>query len=80
MQDTAFGWTVEMQVKAIQAKFVYQEVDVSTKQRVGKSKISGTVRGTIGAGIGIFAKIFYLYWNEKKFLNTRLIQLDKTKP
>lgn len=74
MRDTAFGWTVEMQVKAIQAKFAYKEVDVTTKQRVGKSKISGTVRGTIGAGVGIFSKIFYLYWHEKEFLNSKLIE------
>ncbi len=80
MQDTAFGWTVEMQVKAIQAGFAYKEVNVTTKQRVGKSKISGTVKGTIGAGVGIFSKIFYLYWHEKKFLDSGLIQqAHKTK-
>ena len=61
MQDQRFGWTVEMQVKVIQAGMAYAEVPVITKQRIGKSKISGTVRGTIGAAIGIFGKIFTLF-------------------
>ncbi len=61
MQDKRFGWTVEMQVKVIQAAMAYAEVPVKTKQRIGKSKISGTVRGTIGAAIGIFGKIFTLF-------------------
>lgn len=61
MQDQRFGWTVEMQVKAIQKKLNYVEVPVSTRRRIGVSKISGTVSGTIGAGYGIFSKIFSLY-------------------
>jgi len=68
MQDQRFGWTVEMQVKAIQAGLSYREVPVSTLRRVGVSKISGTVRGTIGAAVGIFGKIFELYLREPKFL------------
>lgn len=67
MQDERFGWTVEMQVKAIQAGLRYTEVPVSTLQRIGVSKISGTVRGTIGAALGIFGKVFQLYWQESKF-------------
>ena len=70
MQDQTFGWTVEMQVKAIQAGFDCREVPVSTRRRKGVSKISGTVRGTIGAGIGIFSKIFQLYANEKEFVES----------
>ena len=75
MQDQRFGWTVEMQVKAIQAKMSYCEVPVSTLRRIGVSKISGTVKGTIGAAIGIFGKIFRLYVDQERFL----LSLDKAK-
>jgi len=75
MQDKRFGWTVEMQVKAIQAKMKYAELPVSTLKRIGVSKISGTVRGTIGAAIGIFGKIGQLYLHETAFLTS----LNKTK-
>ena len=68
MQDQRFGWTVEMQVKAIQAGMSYQEVPVRSLRRIGASKISGTVSGTIGAAIGIFSMVFKLYWREAKFL------------
>jgi len=67
MQDQRFGWTVEMQVKAIQANMRYAEVPVSTRKRVGKSKISGTVRGTVGAFFGIFGKVFQLYLQQARF-------------
>lgn len=68
MQDQRFGWTVEMQVKAIQAGMSYSEVPVSSLKRIGTSKISGTVRGTIGAAIGIFSTVFKLYFQESRFL------------
>lgn len=68
MQDQRFGWTVEMQVKALQASLTYKEVSVSTRRRIGVSKISGTISGTIGAAIGIFGKVFELYWHEPKFV------------
>jgi len=70
MQDQRFGWTVEMQVKAIQAEFNCVEVPVTTRRRIGPSKISGTVRGTIGAAIGIFGKVFQLYLQESKFVRS----------
>jgi len=70
MQDRSFGWTVEMQVKTIQAGFKYTEVAVTTLKRVGESKISGTIRGTIGAALGIFGKIFELYFRERKFIES----------
>ena len=60
MADKTFGWTVEMQIKALQAQMKVAEVSVSTKRRVGKSKISGTVSGVIGAARGIIGKIFAL--------------------
>lgn len=66
MQDQRFGWTVEMQVKAIQAKMQITEVPVSTLKRIGHSKISGTVSGVIGAATGIFGTIFKLWLQQKK--------------
>ena len=57
MADPAFGWTVEMQVKAIQAGLTTVEVPVDTRARIGESKISGTVRGAVGAGVGILSTI-----------------------
>jgi hypothetical protein len=56
MQDRNYGWTVEMQIKAAQHRVAYREVPVSYRQRVGVSKVSGTVRGSVGAG----AKILWL--------------------
>ncbi len=64
MQDRKFGWTVEMQVRAIQENLTIAEVPVSSLKRVGKSKISGTVSGVIGAGIGILGMIFRLRWRQ----------------
>ena len=62
MQDTAYGWTVEMQVKAIQSKMRMVEIPVDTRRRrFGKSKVGGTVRGVIGAGTGILSMIFGLW-------------------
>jgi hypothetical protein len=53
MQDPAFGWTVEMQLKAAGAGWRCTEVPVSYRKRVGRSKITGTVRGSIRAGAAI---------------------------
>jgi len=62
MQDKAYGWTVEMQVKAIQSRIHMIEVPVATRRRrFGKSKVGGTVRGVIGAGVGILSMIFGLW-------------------
>ena len=60
MADEAYGWTVEMQIKAIQRNLKMVEIPVNTNVRVGKSKISGTLRGVIGAGLGIISKILVL--------------------
>lgn len=64
MVDQNYGWTVEMQVKALQARLRVTEVPVSHRRRLaGKSKVAGTVRGTIGAGYKILATIFrYALW------------------
>lgn len=61
MQDQRYGWTVEMQVKAMQYSMTIVETPVSSLKRIGKSKISGTLKGCIGAAIGIFGTIFKLY-------------------
>jgi glycosyltransferase involved in cell wall biosynthesis len=60
MRDETFGWTVEMQVKALQLRMKVSEISVATRKRVGKSKISGTVSGVIGAARGIIGKIISL--------------------
>ncbi|QPJ65656.1 MAG: glycosyltransferase family 2 protein [Candidatus Nitrohelix vancouverensis] len=61
MRDTNFGWTVEMQVKAVQRGLRIQEIAVSYRDRVGVSKITGTVSGTFKAGFKIIYTIFK-YW------------------
>ena len=58
MQDRTFGWTVEMQVKAARLKLRFLEVPVSYRRRIGVSKITGTVGGTIRAGWKILYTIF----------------------
>jgi len=57
MRDRDYGWTVEMQVKAARAGLRVVEVPVDYRPRVGKSKVSGTLRGTFGAGTKIIATI-----------------------
>jgi glycosyltransferase involved in cell wall biosynthesis len=60
MCDKTFGWTVEMQVKAAKMKMKTIEVPVRYRKRIGKSKVSGTVKGTILAGHKILWTIFKL--------------------
>lgn len=62
MQDPDFGWTVEMQVKAAKQKLKCTEIPVTYRRRVGVSKVSGTIRGTILAGHKILWTIFKLLW------------------
>ena len=58
MRDRAYGWTVEMQVKAIQHGLRVVEVPVDAlRRREGRSKVGGTARGVVGAGIGILGTI-----------------------
>ncbi|MEM8964872.1 MAG: glycosyltransferase family 2 protein [Bacteroidota bacterium] len=57
MKDRTYGWTVEMQVKAAQQKLRWIEVPVRYRQRIGVSKVSGTVKGTIMAGYKIIGTI-----------------------
>ena len=58
MQDKNYGWTVEMQVKALQHHLACAEVPVSYRKRIGTSKVSGTVKGSILAGYKILWTIF----------------------
>lgn len=58
MQDTTYGWTVEMQVKALKRKLRCEEMPVDYRNRIGFSKISGTVKGTFLAGYKIITTIF----------------------
>lgn len=58
MQDEDYGWTIEMQIKAAKQKLKITEVPVNYKQRIGTSKVSGTVKGTVMAGYKIIGAIF----------------------
>lgn len=58
MKDKTYGWTIEMQIKAKKKKLRTTEVAVNYKRRIGKSKVSGTVKGTIMAGYKIILSIF----------------------
>jgi len=58
MEDKTYGWTVEMQLKILKKKMTYTEVPVRYKRRIGISKVSGTVKGSIFAGIKILGWIF----------------------
>ncbi|MEP1486948.1 MAG: glycosyltransferase family 2 protein [Algibacter sp.] len=58
MEDKTYGWTVEMQLKAIKQKLSYIEIPVNYRNRIGVSKVSGTVKGSIFAGIKILGWIF----------------------
>jgi glycosyltransferase involved in cell wall biosynthesis len=58
MQDETYGWTVEMQLKALRHKLSYKEIPVNYRNRIGVSKVSGTVKGAIFAGVKILTWIF----------------------
>ena len=56
MSDKTYGWTVEMQLKVLKQKISYIEIPVKYRNRIGVSKVSGTIKGAIFAGVKI------LYW------------------
>lgn len=58
MEDKTYGWTVEMQLKALKQQLTYLEIPVRYRNRIGVSKVSGTIKGTIFAGIKILTWIF----------------------
>ena len=62
MRDRTYGWTVEMQAKAAKYKVRYTEVPVTYRKRIGFSKVSGTVKGTVMAGYKIILTIFKVWF------------------
>ena len=58
MEDKTYGWTVEMQLKVLKQKISYKEIPVNYRNRIGVSKVSGTIKGAIFAGVKILAWIF----------------------
>jgi hypothetical protein len=58
MEDKNFGWTVELQIKAAKNKLRIMDIPVSYRKRIGISKVSGTVKGSIMAGYKIIYTIF----------------------
>jgi glycosyltransferase involved in cell wall biosynthesis len=58
MEDKTYGWTVEMQLKALKKDYSYVEVPVKYRNRIGVSKVSGTLKGAIFAGVKILTWIF----------------------
>lgn len=58
MADTNYGWTVEMQLKAAKKKLQFKEIPVNYRRRIGISKVSGTLKGTVMAGYKIIFSIF----------------------
>ena len=58
MRDQTYGWTIEMQLKILKQKFTYCEIPVKYRNRIGVSKVSGTLKGTIFAGVKILSWIF----------------------
>jgi glycosyltransferase involved in cell wall biosynthesis len=58
MEDKTYGWTVEMQLKALKQNLTYAEHPVKYRKRIGISKVSGTITGTIMAGVKILGWIF----------------------
>ena len=65
LEETTYGWAVEMILKGALGGFRVVEVPVSYYPRIGKSKISGTVRGTIGAGWFIISLILRYYFRRR---------------
>lgn len=66
MRDPTFGWTVEMQAKATALGIPCAEEPVSYRRRVGVSKITGTVKGTILAGTKILSTIALIWWRQNR--------------
>ena len=58
MEDKTYGWTVEMQLKILKKGYSYLEIPVHYRNRIGVSKVSGTLKGSIFAGIKILTWIF----------------------
>jgi glycosyltransferase involved in cell wall biosynthesis len=66
LEETTYGWAVEMILKGALAGFRVVEVPVSYYPRIGKSKISGTLKGTVGAGWFILSLIVRYYFRRRR--------------
>jgi hypothetical protein len=66
LEETTYGWAVEMILKGALAGFRVVEVPVSYYPRIGKSKISGTLKGTLGAGWFILSLIVRYYFRRRR--------------
>ena len=66
LEETTYGWAVEMILKGALAGFRVIEVPVSYYPRIGRSKISGTVKGTVGAAWFIFSLVVRYYFRHQK--------------
>jgi hypothetical protein len=66
MEDKTFGWTIEMQLKILRRKLSYIEIPVKYRNRIGVSKVSGTVGGTFLAGYKILSWIGKFYFSKWK--------------
>jgi len=66
LEETTYGWAVEMILKGALHGFRIVEVPVSYYPRTGKSKISGTIRGTVGAAWFIFSRILRYYFRHRR--------------
>ena len=66
MQDRAFGWTIEMQIRAVEEGLRIQQIPVPCLRRTGRSKISGTVRGVAGAAHGILTTWWRLWRTRRR--------------
>ncbi len=75
VRDPDYGWNVEMQVKVIRNNVARKEVPVTYENRIGTSKISGTIRGVIGAGTKILWTLFWL-----GFLKKHMPKIGETSP
>ncbi len=71
LQETTYGWAVEMILKGALGGFRIVEVPVSYYPRIGKSKISGTLKGTIGAGWFILSLIVRYYFRSRRAATAR---------
>ena len=67
MRDRRYGWTIEMQIRAIEERLIVREVPVPYRaRRAGQSKISGSLRGTLLAGYWILRTVGVLAWRRRR--------------
>lgn len=77
MRDETWGWTIEMQIKAAEVGLAVLEVPVRQRDRIGQSKISGTVRGTVRAASRMLATIVALRLSRRRRLRARHAREDE---